>query len=433
MDPSVFARIAILSAILAISSPNAAATPTPIAGYTIYVVQSGDTLASIAAQFATTTDALQTVNNLTDSSPILPGERLQVPAKQTALAATPTAPATPGKTITYTVKSGDTLNSIASNFNVSVDDLASVNNIADVNSISVGEVLAIPGTGAPAASTIPDGISLTPSTVRQGDTVEIGITASDVVTASGTFGGAPLRFDSENGKIFALAGISRGAALTSYPVALTLTNSAGTANAVNFKIRVNSANYPAQDITLTPGMASLLDPAVEIAENNRISNIISQYTPQQYWSGPFSLPLKVTNYVITAIFGERRSYNGGPVGLCGHEGQDFAIDGGTPAYAPAAGIVVLAEPLKVRGNVVIINHGLGVYSGFYHLSEIDVKAGQQVNQGDMFGRVGTTGFSTGDHLHWSLWVPGVLKTSCSMGTLYDDYADPIQWTTRTIP
>jgi murein DD-endopeptidase MepM/ murein hydrolase activator NlpD len=74
----------------------------------------------------------------------------------------------------------------------------------------------------------------------------------------------------------------------------------------------------------------------------------------------------------------------------------------------------------VRGNVVFINHGFGVFSGFYHLSEIDVKAGQRVNTGDLVGKVGTTGFSTGDHLHWSMWVNGV-------------YVDPIEWETRTVP
>jgi murein DD-endopeptidase MepM/ murein hydrolase activator NlpD len=89
-------------------------------------------------------------------------------------------------------------------------------------------------------------------------------------------------------------------------------------------------------------------------------------------------------------------------------------------YAPAAGVVVLAEPLKVRGNVVFINHGLGVYSGFYHLSKIETTNGQTVKPGDLVGRVGTTGFSTGDHLHWSLWVNGV-------------YVDPNQWMQEAIP
>jgi murein DD-endopeptidase MepM/ murein hydrolase activator NlpD len=74
----------------------------------------------------------------------------------------------------------------------------------------------------------------------------------------------------------------------------------------------------------------------------------------------------------------------------------------------------------VRGNVVFIDHGQGVFSGFYHLSKILVTPGQTVSVGDRLGLVGSTGFSSGAHLHWSLWVNG-------------EYVDPIEWTERVIP
>ncbi len=410
MDPSLFARIALLTAVLAISAPTATA-PTPAPGYTIYVVQSGDTIASIATRFNTTATALEQANQITDSTGLVPGEKLQVPAK--------TATATPSQVTTatsYTVKAGDTLAAIAARFGTTVDDLARVNQIKDVDTLAIGQVLNIPGKANP----VPDGIALTPSVVKQGNTLEFKITASNAVTATGTFAGTPLQFFSENGSLFALAGISRCAQLTTYTAHITTTDANQQTTPYNLNIRVNATNYPVQDITLTPQMASLLDPGIEQAENNRVQNTVTPFTPQQMWNGPFAMPLKVVNPPISAFFGTRRSYNGGPVGLCGHEGQDFAVDGGTPVYAPAGGIVALAEPLHVRGNVVFINHGLGVYSGFYHLSEIDVKAGQRVQPGDLLGKVGTTGFSTGDHLHWSLWVAGV-------------YVDPIEWTARTIP
>jgi len=106
--------------------------------------------------------------------------------------------------------------------------------------------------------------------------------------------------------------------------------------------------------------------------------------------------------------------------LCGHEGTDYAVAGGTPVYAPAGGVVVLAEPLKVRGNVVFIDHGRGVFSAFYHLDKIIAKQGQRVQAGDLIAQVGTTGFSTGYHLHWSMWVNGV-------------YVNPSQWMEQEIP
>jgi murein DD-endopeptidase MepM/ murein hydrolase activator NlpD len=410
MDPSLFLRLALLSAVLAISSPNVT-PPTPVAGYTIYVVQSGDTLPSVAADFSTTVQFIEQSNHLTAQATLVPGEKLQVPLPTPT--ATPTAEA---NGTTYTVKPGDTLARIAASFNLTVSDLAKVNAIQDVNSISVGQVLIIPGK----ASSVPDGIALFPSTVKQGNTLELKVTAAGAVTATGTFNGAKLHFISEDGALFALTGFSQCAALGTFPVSVTSTGVDGQNQALSFEVRVNATNYPVQDITLTSQMASLLDPAIERAENNRVASVVAPFLSGQMWDGPFQAPLKVKDPPISAVFGERRSYNGGPVGLCGHEGQDFAVDKGTPVYAPAGGIVALAEPLHVRGNVVFIDHGLGVYSGFYHLSEIDVKAGQEVKRGDLVGKVGTTGFSTGDHLHWSMWVNGV-------------YVNPIEWETRTIP
>ncbi len=410
MDPLAFARLVLLSAVLAISSPNIT-PPTPAAGYTIYVVQGGDTLLSIAQQFNTTADQIKQVNHLTQDT-LLPGQQLQVPEK---VAAAPT-PSPAANALTYTIKSGDTLAAIAARFGVTLNDLARANKLANVDSISVGQVLAIPGK----TSSIPDGVAVSPSIVKQGNTVEFKITATGAVTATGTFAGANLEFGQANGNLFALAGISRCAQVKTYPASITITNSDGKKTALSFDIKVNATDYPVQDITLTSQMASLLDPAIERAENDRVANTVAPYTTTAMWNGPFHAPLAVKDPIISALFGTRRSYNGGAVGLCGHEGQDFAVDGGTPVYAPAGGVVVIAEPLKVRGNVVFVNHGEGVYSGFYHLSEIDVTNGQAVKTGDLLGKVGTTGFSTGNHLHWSLWVNGV-------------YVDPIEWENRTIP
>ncbi len=429
MDLLALARIVLLSAVIAISSPNAVPI-TPAAGNTIYTVQNGDTLSSIARQFKTTADSLQQINHLSSADNLLPGERLQVPAPP---AATATAPPAVSAAATYTVKSGDTLASIAASFGVSVSDIAQASGLQNVDAISVGQVLTIPGR-APAPNPVPDGIALDPPIIKQGNTLEFKVTASSVVTATGTFNGRRLLFNQVNGTLFALAGISRCGQPGTYPANITVTNADGTTRTLNFGVKVNATAYPVQDITLTPQMAALLDPAIEIAENNRVANTVTPFTSAPAWSGPFSPPLaaKDKDAIITAVFGNKRSYNGGAPGLCGHEGQDFAIDGGTPVYAPAGGTIVLAEPLKVRGNVVFINHGLGVYSAFFHLSEIDVKDGQVVKQGDLLGKVGTTGFSTGNHLHWSMWVPAGVPDP-GLENRQDVYVDPIEWENRTIP
>ena len=82
--------------------------------------------------------------------------------------------------------------------------------------------------------------------------------------------------------------------------------------------------------------------------------------------------------------------------------------------------MVLAEPLQVRGNAVLIDHGGGVFSGYWHLTDITVSAGQAVQAGDLLGHVGTTGLSTGNHLHWELRVNGFA-------------VDPMQWLTTRFP
>ena len=161
----------------------------------------------------------------------------------------------------------------------------------------------------------------------------------------------------------------------------------------------NVWNY--QQLTLT-GSAAEIDQAAIDAERARLFEIWGQATAVPQWTDAFRQP--ITNYLeISATYGDRRSYNGGPYRTY-HEGVDFSAYGGTEVYATAVGTVVVAESLFVRGGAVIIDHGLGVYTGVYHLSEVIAQAGQTVQPGDLIGRVGTTGFSTGNHLHWDLLV-----------------------------
>jgi len=104
---------------------------------------------------------------------------------------------------------------------------------------------------------------------------------------------------------------------------------------------------------------------------------------------------------ISGRFGRQRIYNGKPDAP--HSGMDIAAPTGTPIKAPAAGIVSFAQPdLYLTGGTVLIDHGHGVSSSFLHLSKLDVKPGQRVEQGEVIGKVGATGRATGPHLHWGL-------------------------------
>ncbi|MGB9880022.1 MAG: M23 family metallopeptidase, partial [Anaerolineae bacterium] len=150
-------------------------------------------------------------------------------------------------------------------------------------------------------------------------------------------------------------------------------------------------------------------------EAQRLDQIFARITPQQFWQGVFIWP-----YVgrVTSPFGIRRTYNDGSNGY--HGGIDIAGDAGAPVVAANNGRVALAAPLQVHGNAVILDHGWGVYSAYYHLSEVLVQEGQQVKQGDIIGYLGNTGLSTGAHLHWEMRVGSVL-------------VNPLEWTGRSIP
>jgi murein DD-endopeptidase MepM/ murein hydrolase activator NlpD len=104
---------------------------------------------------------------------------------------------------------------------------------------------------------------------------------------------------------------------------------------------------------------------------------------------------------ISGRFGNGRVYNGQPGS--GHSGMDIAVPTGTPVKAPAAGVVTFAAPdLYLTGGTLLLDHGFGVSSNFLHLSRIDVKVGDRVEQGQIIAAVGATGRATGPHLHWGM-------------------------------
>lgn len=144
------------------------------------------------------------------------------------------------------------------------------------------------------------------------------------------------------------------------------------------------------------------DPEIMRVERERLQEIWSVVSPIPLWTGPFQWPLQ--DYVeVTSHYGARRSVNGGGYDTY-HEGTDFSAYRGTPVLAPAGGLVVVAETLLVRGGAVILDHGLGIHSGYYHLSSLAVQPGQEVEAGQILGEVGSTGRSTGNHLHWDLLI-----------------------------
>ncbi|MBA4773104.1 MAG: M23 family metallopeptidase [Sphingomonas sp.] len=106
---------------------------------------------------------------------------------------------------------------------------------------------------------------------------------------------------------------------------------------------------------------------------------------------------------LSGMFGAQRIYKNGEAGSY-HSGTDVARPTGTPVVAPADGVVILAadSPFTLEGNLLMLDHGMGLNSSFLHLSRIDVHVGEHITQGEQIGAVGMTGRATGPHLHWSL-------------------------------
>ena len=125
---------------------------------------------------------------------------------------------------------------------------------------------------------------------------------------------------------------------------------------------------------------------------------------------------------VTGLFGSQRVYRGG-VPAAYHSGTDVAAGAGAVVVAPADGVVVLAPPprFSLEGNLIILDHGLGLSSAFLHLSSASVRPGQAVRQGEPIGRVGATGRATGPHLHWSLvWNGARLDPQAVAGAMAGD-------------
>ena len=136
------------------------------------------------------------------------------------------------------------------------------------------------------------------------------------------------------------------------------------------------------------------------ADTKKLRAIYDHITPERLWTGTFRVPLD--GVVKGTNFGRRRVLNGHPGSP--HSGVDFPAPTGTPVHASQRGRVVLAEDLFFSGNTVVVDHGLGIYTFYCHFSEIDVRVGEDVNKGDVLGKVGATGRVTGPHLHWGLSV-----------------------------
>ena len=266
-------------------------------------------------------------------------------------------------------------------------------------SATLAALLALPASVAPEAICGHEPrVTLSAAEPVQGSVVLVeasGSAAEDVLTAS--WAGREVRFwrEGPEGPLRALVGIDLEHPPGPAPLVL---RSAGAPCRVALEVRAGS--FPVERLKVPRGYVELSPRNLARAreETRRLDDLYRRVSPDRLWRGAFAPPLP--GAPASDNFGRRRVLNGEP--RSPHSGVDFSADPGTPVLAPQRGRVVLAASLFFSGRTVILDHGLGLFSSYAHLREMDVKEGELVEPGAVLGRVGATGRVTGPHLHWAM-------------------------------
>jgi murein DD-endopeptidase MepM/ murein hydrolase activator NlpD len=204
--------------------------------------------------------------------------------------------------------------------------------------------------------------------------------------------------DADGGTWRGLIGVDLDVAPGPHVVSLVGSRLGSLAARGEYQLTVEAKRFPTRRLRVDSRFVE--PPASEeariVREAERLAKVFTGLTPRR-WDGPFRTPLPATP---NSNFGTRSVFNGQARNP--HAGVDFAGPTGTPVAAPNAGVVVLAENLYFTGNTVILDHGLGLYSLYAHLSRIDVALGGVATTGQTLGLLGATGRVTGPHLHWAV-------------------------------
>jgi len=216
--------------------------------------------------------------------------------------------------------------------------------------------------------------------------------------AEGSFRGKQLHFNKAKTGFKALTGIDLNTEPGTYQLALTVDGKSLTRD-----VTIVKKKYPVQRLTLPEDMVVLSPENEARAERDqRKMSVIWPVDSLRVWNGRFIDPLPGKE--IGTPFGVRRFINNIPKNP--HSGVDITADEGEPVKAPNDGVVILVDDQFYSGNSVVLDHGQGIYTMFFHLSKATVKYGQAVRKGDVIALVGSTGRSTGAHLHWGVRVQG---------------------------
>ncbi len=195
----------------------------------------------------------------------------------------------------------------------------------------------------------------------------------------------------------ALVGVDMEWTVGEYPLEIRVINS-GESRVIERKtVRVVDGKFAVQHLTLPGHMVDLDEETLArvTQEKERIYALWDTGEKKAQWDEGWLMPVEGK---LSGSFGKRRVINGNPSNP--HNGEDISAPKGRPVISPNSGIVRLAEDQFYGGNTLVIDHGAGLFTFYMHLDSLSVKEGQQVARGELLGHVGSTGRSTGPHLHW---------------------------------
>jgi murein DD-endopeptidase MepM/ murein hydrolase activator NlpD len=248
-------------------------------------------------------------------------------------------------------------------------------------------------------------VSWSPQELRQGEVLSVTVKpGTEVAAVEGDLDGTAIYFfEREGGDFAGIVGVDLAASPGLRPLRVQVKDPQGKLYEQAFQVMVGRGEFEVQRLTLPEEMVTLKGEVLQrvLEENRKLKGIFNQVRPQRLWRHPFVKPVEGP---ITSTFGLRRILNNKP--RSPHSGVDIGAPQGTKVEACNDGIVVFVQELYLCGKTIIIDHGFGLYSMYFHLSEMQVQEGDKMQVGDCIGLVGATGRVTGPHLHWGIRLLG---------------------------
>ena len=214
---------------------------------------------------------------------------------------------------------------------------------------------------------------------------------------TGSFDGRTIMFFSIGGQLTGFLGADVMLSPGRYPLTLTWPGGKST-----LEVTVRDHSYGVRSIKVPQNQVDLskADQNRAARERKAVNAVLGAVSPERLWRGAWTEPV---NGRVNSSFGRQTRMNG-VLNPRPHAGADYDVPEGTSVKVPADGVVLLADSHFFAGGSVYIDHGLGLISMYFHLSELMVKAGDPVHQGQVLGLSGATGRVTGAHLHYGLYL-----------------------------